>query len=98
MSKIGVGWVLRKAGAAASSTTTISAEGDAVRINIQSTVKSANQLYPIGQAVSETTMDGRNVQSTVTWDKDNLVKTEAWDGKTATLKYVTEGSTMTQVN
>merc|ERR1712130_1091295 len=86
MAKIGVGWVMRKAGAAATSTTTIAAEGSDVRITISSTVKSADNVYKIGVAQPETTMDGRSVQSTV-----------SWDGKVANIKYVVEGSNMTQI-
>lgn len=97
MSKIGVGWVLRKAGGAASSTTTVSQEGEDVRVKSESTVKSSNNLYPIGKAVSETTMDGRTVESTAAWKDGEFMKTETWKGKTATIKYVVSGTTMTQV-
>jgi len=97
MAKIGVGWVMRKAGAAATSTTTIAAEGSDVRITISSTVKSADNVYKIGVAQPETTMDGRSVQSTVSWDGEVLLKSEAWDGKVANIKYVVEGSNMTQI-
>jgi hypothetical protein len=42
MSKIGVGWVLRKAGASTTSTTTLSQEGEGIRIKIDSTLKEKN--------------------------------------------------------
>ena len=98
MGKIGVSWVLRKAGALATSTCTISHEGEAVRIQVASTAANQNMLYPLGKAVPETTMDGRKCQSTVNLESDKIVKTEAWDGKIAKLTYTQNGDTMTQVN
>ena len=62
MKEIGVSWALRKAGAMASSTTEISQEGDGVRVNTQSTVKSSNFVFPNGKAVDYTTMDGRKTK------------------------------------
>ena len=43
----------------ASSTTEVTKEGDGVRVNTQSTVKSSNFVFPFGKAVEYTTMDGR---------------------------------------
>ena len=62
MKEIGVSWALRKAGAMASSSTEISQEGDGVRVNTQSTVKSSNFVFPNGKAVDYTTMDGRKTK------------------------------------
>ena len=62
MKAVGVGWALRKAGAMASSTTEISKEGDGIRVNTQSTVKSSNFVFPDGKAIDYTTMDGRKTQ------------------------------------
>ena len=62
MKEIGVSWALRKAGAMASSTTEISQEGDGIRVNTQSTVKSSNFVFPNGKAVDYTTMDGRKTK------------------------------------
>ena len=47
------------AGAMASSTTEITKEGDGIRVNTQSTVKSSNFVFPDGKATEYTTMDGR---------------------------------------
>ena len=62
MGKIGVGWVLRKAAAVAGSTTEITKEGNNYRIDTQSTVKSANELFTPGVERDQTTMDGRKVK------------------------------------
>ena len=43
----------------ASSTTEITKEGDGIRVNTQSTVKSSNFVFPDGKATEYTTMDGR---------------------------------------
>jgi len=76
MSAVGVGWVLRKAGAAASSSTRISSEGlllyviifnifldGGVRVATTSTVKSSNNFFKFsGVQNDETTLDGRQVK------------------------------------
>ena len=70
MKEIGVSWALRKAGAMASSTTEISQEGDGIRVNTQSTVKSSNFVFPNGKAVDYTTMDGRKTK--VSFSNDSM--------------------------
>ena len=62
MAKIGVSWILRKAGKAASSTTEITQEGSDWRIATTSTVKSSNELFTPGVEKDLTTMDGRKVK------------------------------------
>lgn len=57
----GVNIALRKVGALVSSTSEITEEGEnMVRINTQSTFKSANVVFPLGKEIDEHTMDGRN--------------------------------------
>ena len=57
----GVNIAMRKMGALVTSTSEITDEGNnQVRINTQSTFKSANVLFPLGQEIDEHTMDGRN--------------------------------------
>ena len=56
----GVNIALRKVGAVVSSTSEITDEGNnKVRINTQSTFKSANVLFNVGGEIEEHTMDGR---------------------------------------
>ena len=98
MKLIGVSFALRKAGSITSSTTTISAEGDDVRIATTSTVKSSNNLFKINGEVDEKTLDGRNVKTSYKWDGDTLVGTQKWDGKVTTLSWAAHGKTMTLVN
>ncbi|CAG5110096.1 Oidioi.mRNA.OKI2018_I69.chr2.g4536.t1.cds [Oikopleura dioica] len=87
MKKVGVSWVLRKAGATVSSTTEITQEGDGIRVNTQSTVKSANELFMPGVEKDVTTMDGRKVKSTLVGDLNGFTITEKWDGRETTLKW-----------
>ncbi|CBY06784.1 unnamed protein product [Oikopleura dioica] len=87
MKKVGVGWVLRKAGATVSSTTEITQEGNGIRVNTQSTVKSANVLFVPGVEQDVTTMDGRKVKSTLNGDMNSFIIVEKWDGRETTLKW-----------
>lgn len=57
----GVNIALRKMGALVSATSEITDEGDGkIRIDTQSTFKSANVLFTIGAEIDESTMDGRS--------------------------------------
>ena len=48
-------------------------EGDGLRLNTQSTVRSTNCVFPIGKEIDYKTMDGRNVKSTLEFD-NNVAK------------------------
>ena len=48
-------------------------EGDGIRLNTQSTVRSTNCVFPIGKEIDYKTMDGRNVKSTLEFD-NNVAK------------------------
>jgi len=94
MKEVGVNWALRKAGAACSSTTEITQEGDGLRLNTQSTVRSTNCVFPIGKEIDYKTMDGRNVKSTLEFDNNVAKVTEKWDGKTSTITYAVRNDQM----
>jgi len=55
----GVDIATRKMGAIVTSTSEITEEGNKVRINTQSTFKSSNVLFPLGEEIEEQAMDGR---------------------------------------
>ena len=63
---LGVNIALRKMGALVSSTSEITEEGGKIRINTQSTFKSANVLFPLGEEMEEHTMDGRKCKVCLT--------------------------------
>ncbi|CAK8673485.1 unnamed protein product [Clavelina lepadiformis] len=92
MKKIGVNVALRKMGALASSNSEITDEGgNKVRINTQSTFKSANILFPIGEEIDEETMDGRKVKSSMVWEGSNkLHQIQLWDNRKATQDWIYE--------
>lgn len=94
MKEIGVSWALRKAGAMASSTTEISQEGDGIRVNTQSTVKSSNFVFPNGKAVDYTTMDGRKTKTTLNLNGDEINSEECWDGKTSKINFSVQNGEM----
>merc|ERR1712131_310702 len=94
MKEIGVSWALRKAGAMASSTTEISQEGDGIRVNTQSTVKSSNFVFPDGKATEYTTMDGRKTMTTMKLNGDVINSEETWDGKKSNMTFSVENNQM----
>lgn len=66
---LGVNFALRKMGILVISTTEITEErANQVRINTQSTVKSSNMLFVLGEETDECTMDGRQCKV------DNLLR------------------------
>ncbi|CAK8673484.1 unnamed protein product [Clavelina lepadiformis] len=92
MKKIGVNIALRKMGALASSTSEITDEGDnKVRINTQSTFKSTNRIFPIGEEIEEQRMDGQNVKTTTVWEGNNkLHQIQLWDNRKAVQDWIYE--------
>jgi len=97
MQAIGVNIVLRKAGAALSSTSEISDLGEnKIKINTQSTFKSSEVTFVLGKDVDEKTMDGRQCKSTLNWDGNNLNQVQTWSGnKSAIQKWVHDEATDT---
>nr|CAB3264968.1 myelin P2 protein-like [Phallusia mammillata] len=92
MKAVGVNIALRKMGAIVNSTSEISDEGNGkIRINTQSTFKSANVLFPVGEEITESTMDGRTCKTTINWDGPNkLHQVQKWDNgkREATLDWI----------
>jgi len=97
MQAIGVNIVLRKAGAALSSTSEITDLGDGkIKINTQSTFKSSEVTFVLGAAVDEKTMDGRQCKSTLNWDGNNFIQVQTWGSdKSANQKWVHDEATDT---
>ncbi|XP_026691737.2 myelin P2 protein-like [Ciona intestinalis] len=84
MKAVGVNIALRKMGAVVSSTSEISdVGGNKLRINTQSTFKSADVTFPLGEEFEEHTMDGRVTKTTIVWEgNDKLHQVQKWnDGK-----------------
>uniref|UniRef100_A0A3P9KVY6 Fatty acid binding protein 11b n=1 Tax=Oryzias latipes TaxID=8090 RepID=A0A3P9KVY6_ORYLA len=57
-----------------------------ISMKAESTFKTTEIKFRLGEEFDETTVDGRNVKSTFTLDNGKLVQKQNWDGKTSTLE------------
>lgn len=65
-------------------TVIISKEGDKVVLKNQTTLKTSEISFKLGEEFDETTGDGRQCKSTVFMDGDQLLHVQKWDGKETT--------------
>uniref|UniRef100_F7GA78 Peripheral myelin protein 2 n=1 Tax=Ornithorhynchus anatinus TaxID=9258 RepID=F7GA78_ORNAN len=86
MKALGVGLATRKLGNLAKPSVTISMKGDTVTLRTDSTLKSTEISFKLGQEFDETTADNRKTRSVVTLDKGALNHVQKWDGKQTTIK------------
>jgi len=99
MKAVGVGLLLRKTAGALKPDTVISKEGEGDelkwKIRTESTFKTTEIDFKIGEEFAETTGDGRDVKTTVTLEGDNtLVQSQKGDPDSV-LKRVVDGDTLT---
>jgi len=73
MKKCGVGLVTRKTAASLKPTQIISVSGDTITIKTQSTFKTTEVSFKLGETFDETTADGRKMKTTYKMDGDKLV-------------------------
>ncbi|XP_069479144.1 fatty acid-binding protein, heart [Ambystoma mexicanum] len=85
MKAIGVGFALRQVANMTKPTTICCVEGDNIIIKTQSTFKSTEMTFQLGQEFDETTADDRKVKSIITLDGDKLHHVQKWDDKETTL-------------
>ncbi|XP_018603421.1 fatty acid-binding protein, heart [Scleropages formosus] len=95
MKALGVGFATRQMGSMTKPTTIISVDGDTVTLRTQSTFKTTEIKFKLGEEFDETTADDRKVKSTVTLDGNKLIHMQKWDGKETTLVREVNGSSLT---
>ncbi|XP_065255158.1 fatty acid-binding protein 5-like [Emys orbicularis] len=85
MKELGVGVALRKMGSMAKPDVYIIKDGDTITIKTESTFKSSQLSFKLGEKCEENTLDGRKVQTLVTLDGNTLTQLQQWDGKESTI-------------
>ncbi|XP_039382777.1 fatty acid-binding protein 5-like [Mauremys reevesii] len=85
MKELGVGMALRKMGSMAKPDVYIIKDGDTITIKTESTLKSSQLNFKLGEKCEETTLDGRKVQTLITFDGNTLIQLQQWDGKESTI-------------
>ncbi|XP_034619082.1 fatty acid-binding protein, adipocyte-like [Trachemys scripta elegans] len=86
MKELGVGLATRTLGSLAKPTVTISMDGDVITIKTESTFKSTEVSFKLGEEFEETTADDRKTKSIVTLEDGSLTQVQKWDGKETTIK------------
>ncbi|XP_032643072.1 fatty acid-binding protein 5-like [Chelonoidis abingdonii] len=85
MKELGVGMALRKMGSMAKPDVYITKDGDTITIKTESTFKSSELSFKLGEKCEENTLDGRKVQTLITFDGNTLTQLQQWDGKESTI-------------
>lgn len=75
----GVGWLIRKLGAAVSPTVVITEDNGVYTMKTESTFKSQELKFKLGEEFDEKTFDGRNVKSVITLDGDKMLHVSKGD-------------------
>ncbi|NWQ71755.1 FABP5 protein, partial [Neopipo cinnamomea] len=78
----GVGMAMRKMGSMAKPDVYIIKDGDKITIKTESTFKTSQFSFKLGEKFEENTLDGRKTQTLVSLKDDgSLVQEQEWDGK-----------------
>ncbi|BHF79988.1 Lipocalin / cytosolic fatty-acid binding protein [Sparganum proliferum] len=90
MGRLGVNFVVRKAGNTLKPTLTITKDGDRYKMVSSSTFKTTQFEFKLGEPFEETTPDGRKVKSTITMDGNTMKQVQVGD-KTTEIERMIEG-------
>ncbi|XP_057226092.1 fatty acid-binding protein 5 [Malurus melanocephalus] len=86
MKELGVGMAMRKMGSMAKPDVYIIKDGDTITIKTESTFKTSQFSFKIGEKFEENTLDGRKTQTLVSLKDDgSLIQEQEWDGKKTTI-------------
>ncbi|XP_060114358.1 fatty acid-binding protein, heart [Heteronotia binoei] len=85
MKGIGVGFATRQIANMTKPSTIIEVDGIKICLKTQSTFKSTEINFKLGEEFDETTADDRHVKSIVTLEGGKLIHVQKWDGKETTL-------------
>ncbi|XP_040900329.1 fatty acid binding protein 4b [Toxotes jaculatrix] len=87
MKAIGVGFATRQMGNMAKPNLVITVDdAGVISMKSESTFKTTEIKFKINEEFDETTADGRQTKTTITFENGKLVQKQAWDGKTTTLE------------
>ncbi|XP_040287962.1 myelin P2 protein-like [Bufo bufo] len=81
-----VGFATRKAGAMAKPNVVISKNGDEICLKTESSMKTTEMKFKLGEEFDETTADGRKTKTIITCDGGVLTQVQKWEGKETTIK------------
>ncbi|XP_015267180.1 PREDICTED: fatty acid-binding protein, heart [Gekko japonicus] len=85
MKSIAVGFATRQIANMTKPSAVITVDGDKVTLKTQSTFKTTEISFILGEEFDETTADDRHAKSIVTLEDGKLVHVQKWDGKETTL-------------
>nr|XP_056705886.1 fatty acid-binding protein 5-like [Euleptes europaea] len=86
MKELGVNMAMRKMGSMAKPDVIICKDGDMFKVKTESTFKTSEFSFKLGEQFTEDTIDGRKTETIVTLGDDNvLTQVQKWDGKEATI-------------
>uniref|UniRef100_A0A493T238 Fatty acid binding protein 5 n=1 Tax=Anas platyrhynchos platyrhynchos TaxID=8840 RepID=A0A493T238_ANAPP len=82
MKELGVGMAMRKMGSMAKPDVYIIKDGDTITVKTESTFKTSQFSFKLGEKFEESTLDGRKTQTLINLKDDgSLIQEQEWDGK-----------------
>ncbi|XP_054241409.1 LOW QUALITY PROTEIN: fatty acid-binding protein 5-like, partial [Indicator indicator] len=82
MKELGVGMAMRKMGSMAKPDVYIVKDGDTITVKTESTFKTSQFSFKLGEKFEESTLDGRKTQTLISLKDDgSLIQEQEWDGK-----------------
>ncbi|XP_055294250.1 fatty acid-binding protein 5-like [Moschus berezovskii] len=85
MKEVEMGMTLRKVDAMAKPDCIITSDGKNLSIKTESTLKTTQFSFKLGEKFEETTADGRKTQTVCNFTDGALVQHQEWDGKESTI-------------
>ncbi|XP_026227768.1 myelin P2 protein-like [Anabas testudineus] len=86
MKALGVGFATRQMGNVVKPKLVISVDGGVISMKSESTFKNTEIKFKLDDEFEETTADGRQTKTIITFENGKLVQKQTWDGKTTTLE------------
>ncbi|XP_020851379.1 fatty acid-binding protein 9-like [Phascolarctos cinereus] len=86
MKELGVSFATRNVGGLAKPSVTISAKGNEMTIKTESSFKTTEISFKLGEEFDEVTADNRKVKSIITLENGSLIQVQKWYGKETTIK------------
>ncbi|KAF3691869.1 Fatty acid-binding protein, adipocyte Adipocyte lipid-binding protein [Channa argus] len=95
MKALGVSFATRQMGNMVKPKLVISVNDGVISMKSESTFKTTEIKFTLNEEFDETTADGRQTKTVITFENGKLVQKQSWDGKTTTLeREIQEGKLM----
>lgn len=97
MEAVGVGFMLRKVATTLKPDLVFEADGEGWKMRTESTFKTTEINFKLGEEFDEETADGRKMKTTMTFDANKLLQSQKGEVDTTLTRELTDDDTLTLV-